>query len=173
MVSTPHIHAVYRLREYANCIHVACPWLLPLSGPSIKSVEVDAVVRSAIGKFSDQTGRLWNSLADYYVQLGNFGKVCRDQIEISVVMHCFAPPNFQARDVYEEALESISTVRDFSLVFEAYQKFLENLVTVYSEMEEENEEGEDTAGSTADLLVEVRKSRVRSRHPAFFPAGSG
>ncbi|KAF4702157.1 Pre-mRNA-splicing factor SYF1, partial [Perkinsus olseni] len=58
-------------------------------GPSIKSVDVDAVVRSAIGKFSDQTGRLWNSLADYYVQLGNFGK---------------------ARDVYEEALESISTV---------------------------------------------------------------
>ncbi|KAF4713740.1 Pre-mRNA-splicing factor SYF1 [Perkinsus olseni] len=44
-------------------------------GPSIKSVDVDAVVRSAIGKFSDQTGRLWNSLADYYVQLGNFGKV--------------------------------------------------------------------------------------------------
>ncbi|KAF4692018.1 Pre-mRNA-splicing factor SYF1 [Perkinsus olseni] len=111
-------------------------------GPSIKSVDVDAVVRSAIGKFSDQTGRLWNSLADYYVQLGNFGK---------------------ARDVYEEALESISTVRDFSLVFEAYQKFLENLVTVYSEMEEENEEGEDTAGSTADLLVEVLAKLIDRR----------
>ena len=43
-------------------------------------------------------GRLWTSLADYYIRRGMFER---------------------ARDVYEEGLTSVITVRDFSLVFDA------------------------------------------------------
>ena len=43
-------------------------------------------------------GRLWTSLADYYIRRGLFER---------------------ARDVYEEGLTSVVTVRDFSLVFDA------------------------------------------------------
>ncbi len=42
----------------------------------------------------------------------------------------------KARDVYEEALDAVSTVRDFSLVFDAYSKFVEQLVTATMEKEE-------------------------------------
>ena len=42
-------------------------------------------------------GKLWCALADYYTRQGNFEK---------------------ARDIYEEAIETVMTVRDFSQVFE-------------------------------------------------------
>jgi pentatricopeptide repeat protein len=45
-----------------------------------------------------QVGRLWTSLADYYIRRGMFEK---------------------ARDVYEEGLNAVVTVHDFSLIFDA------------------------------------------------------
>ena len=45
-----------------------------------------------------QVGRLWTSLADYFIRRGMFER---------------------ARDVYEEGLTSVVTVRDFSLVYDA------------------------------------------------------
>ena len=44
-----------------------------------------------------QVGRLWTSLADYYIRRGMYEK---------------------ARDVYEEGLTTVVTVRDFSLIFD-------------------------------------------------------
>ena len=41
-------------------------------------------------------GRLWCALADHYIRLANFEK---------------------ARDVYEEGIETVHTVRDFSMIF--------------------------------------------------------
>jgi pre-mRNA-splicing factor SYF1 len=65
------------------------------------SLKVDAIIRSGISRFSDEVGRLWCKLADYYVRLGQFEK---------------------ARDIYEEALNSVTTVRDFSIIFDSYVK---------------------------------------------------
>ncbi len=48
--------------------------------------------------FHSQVGRLWTSLADYFIRRGMFER---------------------ARDVYEEGLTSVVTVRDFSLVYDA------------------------------------------------------
>ncbi len=57
-------------------------------------------------------GRLWTSLADYFIRRGLFEK---------------------ARDVYEEGLTSVVTVRDFSLVFDALTQFEESLVAAKME----------------------------------------
>jgi pentatricopeptide repeat protein len=51
----------------------------------VKDLNVDAILRSGIRKFTDEVGRLWTSLADYYIRRGMFEK---------------------ARDVYEEGLTS-------------------------------------------------------------------
>ena len=99
----------------------------------VAGMRVDAILRSGIRRFTDevrpegvnaharagplsrrlpaltlasarppptrpQVGRLWTSLADYYIRRGMFER---------------------ARDVYEEGLTSVMTVRDFSLVFDA------------------------------------------------------
>lgn len=50
---------------------------------------------------------LWNSLADYYIRSGHFEK---------------------ARDIYEEAIASVVTVRDFTQVFDAYAEFEERMI---------------------------------------------
>lgn len=44
-----------------------------------------------------QVGRLWTSLADYYIRQAMYEK---------------------ARDIYEEGLSTVITVRDFSLIFD-------------------------------------------------------
>ena len=42
----------------------------------IKSLKVEPIIRSGIRRFTDQVGRLWNSLANYWIKLGHFEKVC-------------------------------------------------------------------------------------------------
>ncbi len=36
---------------------------------------VRACVRAGLVKFTDETGRLWTSLADYFIRMGHFEKV--------------------------------------------------------------------------------------------------
>lgn len=55
-----------------------------------------------------QVGRLWTSLADFYIRHGMFER---------------------ARDVYEEGMTSVVTVHDFSLIFDALTQFEESLLT--------------------------------------------
>jgi len=74
----------------------------------VPSIPVEAVLRSGIGRFSDEVGRMWCALAEHFVRLGEFDR---------------------ARDVYEEAMASVVTVRDFASVFDAYAQFEEALVT--------------------------------------------
>lgn len=53
-------------------------------------VQVDAIIRSGLSRFTDEVGRLWCKLADYYIRLGQFER---------------------ARDVYEEAINSVVSCR--------------------------------------------------------------
>jgi len=87
------------------------------------SIDFDAIIRSGIAKFSDEVGRLWNSLADYFIRLGQFER---------------------ARDVYEEAINSVTTVRDFSIVFDAYVKVEESILTAKIRLlQQQRQEGDD------------------------------
>jgi pre-mRNA-splicing factor SYF1 len=70
-------------------------------------------------------GRLWICLADYYLRQGLFGR---------------------SRDVFEEALSSVSTARDFGIVFNAYMKFEEQMIEAEIEEEAEEEESDDEGG---------------------------
>ncbi|XP_063848977.1 pre-mRNA-splicing factor syf1 homolog isoform X1 [Scylla paramamosain] len=69
---------------------------------SLKNAE--AIIRHGLQRYTDQVGMLWNSLAEYYI--------------ISALFE-------RARDVYEEALRSVMTVRDFTQVFDSYAQFEE------------------------------------------------
>lgn len=105
----------------------------------IKSVNIEAIIRSGIRQFTDEVGRLWISLGDHFIRLGQFEK---------------------ARDVYEEAMATVSTVHDFSLVFDAYSKFTESLITAHMEREETS-----TASAVeADLLM-ARLEDLLERRP--------
>lgn len=74
-------------------------------------------------RLGEMEGTLWTRLAEYHVRAGDF--------EL-------------ARSVYEEALDAITRVRDFSLVFDAYVRFEEGVIEALMElMEDDEEEGNE------------------------------
>lgn len=80
-----------------------------------------------------QVGRLWCALADFYIRQGMFER---------------------ARDVYQEGVEAVITVRDFSLVFEALTKFEQALVEAQIEEAGDAEEMElDDGPDGANFLL--------------------
>lgn len=82
-------------------------------------------------------GHLWNSLADYYVRSGLFER---------------------ARDIYEEAIQTVTTVRDFTQIFDAYAQFEE--VSLNKQMDDrvvENKSCEEY-----DIEIELRLVRFEN-----------
>lgn len=115
-----------------------------------KSLDVEAILRSGMTRFSDEVGRLWCSLATYFVRLGMFES---------------------ARDVYEEGIRTVVTVRDFSMIFDAYVKFIEAMLTAEMDLaaggdDEEDDEEEDEVDHQAqvDRLLKVYED-VAERRP--------
>ncbi|XP_023241197.1 pre-mRNA-splicing factor SYF1-like [Centruroides sculpturatus] len=82
--------------------------LISKNPDKVRSLKVDAIIRGGLRRYTDQLGQLWNSLADYYTRSGLFER---------------------ARDVYEEAIQTVMTVRDFTQVFDACAQFEESLIS--------------------------------------------
>ena len=80
-------------------------------------------------------GHLWNSLADYYIRSGLFER---------------------ARDIYEESIQTVTTVRDFTQVFDAYAQFEELALSKKMEEIAEMEKPSDAD----EVEVELRMARL-------------
>ncbi|CAF0771179.1 unnamed protein product [Didymodactylos carnosus] len=105
---------------------------LILKNPSkIKSIQVEPIIRQGIEKYKDQVGQLWTSLANYYIRAGCFEK---------------------ARDIFEEAVDAVLTVRDFTQVFDAYAQAEEGAIMAKFNEEQLTEDD--------DLELEIRLARL-------------
>jgi pre-mRNA-splicing factor SYF1 len=110
-------------------------------------LDVDAIVRAGLTKFTEETGRMWCALADYYIILGAFER---------------------ARDVYDEAVIKATTVRDFSTVFDAYAHFEEATLSAKMTMleqaadeeKEDNEEQQQRQQQQTDDDIDFRLARL-------------
>jgi hypothetical protein len=98
----------------------------------VQNIDVESVIRHGIRKFSDCVGRLWTSLAEYYIRLSQYEK---------------------ARDVFEEGMSSVKTVRDFSLIWEAYTVFLDGLVSSSVEREKDSDLSRADWEADVDVLL--------------------
>uniref|UniRef100_A0A673MQQ9 Pre-mRNA-splicing factor SYF1 n=1 Tax=Sinocyclocheilus rhinocerous TaxID=307959 RepID=A0A673MQQ9_9TELE len=112
--------------------HELCD-LISQNPDKVTSLKVGAIIRGGLTRFTDQLGKLWCSLADYYIRSGHFEK---------------------ARDVYEEAILTVVTVRDFTQVFDSYAQFEESMIA--AKMETTSELGQDEDG---DIDLELRLAR--------------
>lgn len=101
------------------------------------SLPSEAIIREGIRRFTDQQGKLWILLAEYFTRSGLFER---------------------ARDVYEEAMASVSTIRDFSQVFDAYAQSEERIINAKMETQgEEDDDGElDLRLARYEDLIERR-----------------
>ena len=117
--------------------------LISKNPDKVKSLDVDAILRGGLRRYTDQVGHLWNSLADFYIRSGLFER---------------------ARDIYEESIQTVTTVRDFTQVFDAYAQFQELILS--RRMEElqamENPTEEDEV--EAELLM-ARFEDLMERRP--------
>uniref|UniRef100_A0A8D2J3B4 Pre-mRNA-splicing factor SYF1 n=1 Tax=Varanus komodoensis TaxID=61221 RepID=A0A8D2J3B4_VARKO len=112
--------------------HELCD-LISQNPDKVKSLDVGAIIRGGLTRFTDQLGKLWCSLADYYIRSGHFEK---------------------ARDVYEEAIQTVMTVRDFTQVFDSYAQFEESMIAAKMETTSEMGREEDD-----DVDLELRLAR--------------
>ncbi|XP_014203459.1 pre-mRNA-splicing factor SYF1 [Copidosoma floridanum] len=109
--------------------------LISKNPTKIKSLNVDAIIRGGLRRYTDQAGPLWNALADYYVRSGLFER---------------------ARDIYEEAVQTVATVRDFSQVFDAYAQFEE------LSLKKRMEEAADNPTEDDDIDLDLRLARFEN-----------
>nr|CCA17964.1 premRNAsplicing factor SYF1 putative [Albugo laibachii Nc14] len=110
------------------------------------SLNVEEILRSGMKRFTDEVGRLWCSLATYYIRLGSFES---------------------ARNIYEEGIQTVLTVRDFSMIYDAYVQFLEAMTTAemrVAEEEPEESESSDPNRSHVDRLLQIYE-QVADRRP--------
>ncbi|KAJ3218944.1 Pre-mRNA-splicing factor SYF1 [Clydaea vesicula] len=114
----------------------------------VSKLDIDKVLRCGISKFSDQVGRLWTALANYWVF----------KLEVE-----------KARDVYEEGISKVTTVQDFTIVFDAYAKYAEfELSQKMENLDKIREEGdeEEIQNFEIDLEMEMSKfERLIKRRP--------
>ncbi|RFU30167.1 hypothetical protein B7463_g6153, partial [Scytalidium lignicola] len=100
-------------------------------------IDVERIMRSGIERFADQRGKLWAGLATYWITRGSFER---------------------ARDVFEEAITTVMTVRDFTLVFDAYAEFEESIIgTLMDAAAERSDKG--TVDENADFDLDIRMMR--------------
>lgn len=113
----------------------------------VVSVDVPGFLRKGLADAKDSDGLrivdLYQLLTRYYVRGGDFD---------------------QARAVYEEAVSVIKTVHDFAVLYDAYTKFEEQLVTAaLEEVEEIRAEGDEADKEElkeAEKALEVLMSRL-------------
>lgn len=116
--------------------------LLTTHATEISGLNVDAIIRGGIRKFTDEVGRLWTSLADYYIRRELFEK---------------------ARDIFEEGMMTVVTVRDFSVIFDSYSQFEEIMVSAKMakpdlSVEEEEDDEEHGSAEDEDIRLDVNLS---------------
>jgi pre-mRNA-splicing factor SYF1 len=108
---------------------------VPLAGGM--AMDVETVVRSGLQRFPDQRGILWVGLARYYINLGSYER---------------------ARDIFEEGITTVMTVRDFSVVFDTYTEAEETLISLKLE-ESAKRQHKGKVDEDADLDLDIRMMR--------------
>jgi pre-mRNA-splicing factor SYF1 len=100
-------------------------------------IDIERIIRSGIDRFADQRGKLWSGLATYYIRRGSFER---------------------ARDVFEEGITTVMTVRDFTLVFDSYVEFEEAITgQLMEDAAVRSEKG--IVNENADFDLDIRMMR--------------
>ncbi|KII63012.1 Pre-mRNA-splicing factor SYF1 [Thelohanellus kitauei] len=106
----------------------------------VKSVKVAEIIKNGLQNFTDGLGDLWCSLGDYYIRYGLFEK---------------------ARDVYEEGMVTVLTVKDFGQIFDVYSQFMDTTICYKIQEMREKGVGDDVE---LDMLME-RYEDLMDRRP--------
>ena len=118
----------------------------PISSANGSTMGIETIIRSGLQRFPDQRGILWVGLARYYINLGAYER---------------------ARDIFEEGITSVMTVRDFSVVFDTYAEAEEALISIkLEESAARQQKGKVDADADTDLDIRMlRFEQLMDRRP--------
>lgn len=100
------------------------------------TVNVPLMIKEGINEAKAEVGELWVKLGEFYLRRGDFDR---------------------ARKTYQDAVDTIFTVHDFAVVYDAWTKFEEGLVTSLLELAGDGDDTEIEAGLAR--LEELTASR--------------
>lgn len=100
-------------------------------------IDVERIIRSGIARFSDQRGILWVGLARYWTNMGD---------------------SERARDIFEEGITSVMTVRDFTIIFDVYADAEEAVMSILMD-EATVRQQKGKLDEAADLDLDIRMLR--------------
>lgn len=101
-------HGKSNFQVWSEMIDLLVTYAREIDASDSSGINVERIVRSGIERFSDQRGKLWTGLATYWIRKGNFER---------------------ARDIFEEGITTVMTVRDFTLIFDSYVEFEETIIS--------------------------------------------
>ena len=109
-------------------------------------IDAEKLIRSGISRFTDQRGQLWSALATYWITKGYFER---------------------ARDVFEEGIITVMTVRDFTLIFDSYAEFEESIIGGLMDAAAlRSEKGQSDENADFDLDIRMlRFEQLMDRRP--------
>ena len=109
-------------------------------------IDVEKIIHSGIERFADQRGKLWAGLATYWITKGNFER---------------------ARDVFEEGITTVMTIRDFTIVFDSYAEFEESIIsTLMDAAAVRSDKGKVNEDADFDLDIRMmRFEQLMDRRP--------
>lgn len=109
-----------------------CDIISQHSDKLFNEIPLEPILRGGMKKFNNDIGKLWTSLADIYIRSGMFDK---------------------ARDIFEEGMNTVVTVKDFTQIWDAYAKFEDSFIALQMQALENGEE-EDDEGDEKRSMVE-------------------
>ena len=109
-------------------------------------LDVEMIIRSGIERFTDQRGKLWTGLATYWITRGNFEKT---------------------RDIFEEGITTVMTIRDFTIIFDSYAEFEESIIsTLMDQAAIRSDKGQNHEEADFDLDIRMmRFEQLMDRRP--------
>lgn len=109
----------------------------------VQSSDVSSLIRAAISEGGPSVAELCISLAEFHTRRGDFP---------------------QARVVFEEAISTTAIARDFALVYDAYAKFEETLITALLQRDDGAGERVETQLARLENLVDRRPMLLSDVH---------
>jgi pre-mRNA-splicing factor SYF1 len=103
-----------------------------------RPLDVEGIVhRDGLDIYRDQAGRLWTGLATYWIKRGELDR---------------------AGETFEQGLQTVVTIRDFTQIFDAYAEFSETLVSTLMAAlaDEDNLDDEDFDAEETEADLDAR-----------------
>lgn len=82
--------SLYFFLSFLQLWHELCD-LISQNPDKVTSLNVGAIIRGGLTRFTDQLGKLWCSLADYYIRSGHFEKVRFHPLNLFMYSRVFLP----------------------------------------------------------------------------------